>query len=241
MRKWTLATAVLLLTAPTWANTYFGGFEDTIGTEGTSSDYDYNDLVFSITGQNLALISNGNWYSKPVLGTSGTPFWNTHSFDGPNRNVGYCIYGGGNCGTGAGLDPSASYLASNSRQSVGDVYFSVDGQVNGDVEVKLANDHNVLGWYNLSDPNHINWFSDADDPGDTFHFTPRGDFGLVADNNGGLGQTFYSQDSYGTQDTASHFAFFGTAAPEPGQTGLFMVGLASLGLLLRRRMTAAKR
>jgi hypothetical protein len=252
MRKWILAA--LLLSAPAWANTYWGGFEDTVTTHHpqVTSDYDYNDLIFSISGQNLMLISAGNWYTKPALGNNGTPFWNNNSYDGngPNSkmNVGYCIYGGGNCGTGAGLDPSALYLASSNRKSVGNVYFSVNGPVSGDVDVKFSNDHDRLGWYSVSDPHSIHWFSNADSVGDTFLFTPGGDFGLVASNDNGssYGENFYSQDYYGTEDDRSHFAFFADPpetsradAPEPGQVGLLCIGLIGLGLVLKRRSAKA--
>lgn len=234
MRKWNLAAAVLLLTTPIWASTYFGGFEDTVSTPQATSDYDYNDLVFSLSGQNLTLLSNGTWYSKPVLGTSGTPFWNNNSYDGSKMNVGDCIYGGGNCG--GGLDPSALYLASHNKQSVDNVYFSANGSATGEIDLKYANDHNLLGWYNLSNPNSIHWLSGT--PGSAFSFTPDGDFGLIATN--GLGQNFYSQDGYGTQDDESHFAFFGAEAPEPGQIGLLAVGLIGLALFLKKRTGTAK-
>lgn len=236
MKKWIVAVAAIALAVPTWANTYFGGFDDTIGTPQVTSDYDYNDLVFSISGQNLNLISNGTWYTKPNLGTSGTPFWNNHSFDGANMNIGYCIYGGGNCG--AGLDPSALYLASHSQQSVDDVYFSVSGPLTGEIDIKYAGDHNSLGWYSVSSPNTIHWLSPSDGVGDVFSFTPNGDFGLVATN--GLGQDFYSQDCYGAQDDQSHFAFFATDAPEPGQVGLLAIGLLGVSLFLKKRAGIAK-
>lgn len=249
MRKWNLAAGVMLLTAPAWATTYFGGFEDTVSTRQATSDNDYNDLVFSITGQNLTLISSGNWYSKPVLGTNNTPFWNNNSYDGSQMNVGYCVYGGGNCGTGAGLYPNALYLASSSQKSVGDVYFSVNGPVDGEVEVKFSNDQDRLGWYSTSHPGSIHWFSNGDSVGDLFSFTPNGDFGLVASNSNGsiFGQNFYSQDWFGTQDDRSHFAFFAdppetftSDAPEPGQAGLLGFGLIGLCLLWRKQMARAK-
>jgi hypothetical protein len=240
MRKWTLVAAALLFTAPTtWASTYFGGFEDTVGTRYTYSDYDYNDLVFSITGQTLTLISNGTWYTKPHLGTNGTPFWNHSSSDGNEMNVGYCIYGGGNCG--AGLDRSALYLASRHKQSVENVYFSVNGSLTGEIDIKYTSDHNLLGWYSVGDPYHsIHWLSG--NVGSVFSFTPTGDFGLIASNNNGSiwGQNFYSQDYYGTQDDQSHFAFFAAEAPEPGQIGLLAIGLLGVSLFLKKRITTAK-
>ena len=235
MKKWTLVAAALLLTTPTWASTYFGGFEDTV-----RGDYDYNDLVFSISGQNLTLISNGTWYTKPTLGTNGTPFWNNQSGDGNKMNVGYCIYGGGNCG--AGLDSSALYLASQHQQSVSNVYFSVNGGVSGEVDIKLAADNDRLGWYSTSNPFALHWLSNADGAGDVFSFTPHGDFGLIASNNNGsiFGQSFYSQDRWGTQDDQSHFAFFSAEAPEPGQIGLLAIGLLGLSLFLKKRAGTVK-
>ncbi|HEY7306552.1 MAG TPA: PEP-CTERM sorting domain-containing protein [Bryobacteraceae bacterium] len=247
MRKWILAAAGLLLTLPAGASTYFAGFEDTVGTQ--HGDNDYNDLVFSISGQNLTLVSGGTWYTKPALGTNnGAPFWNHDSYDGSKLNVGYCIYGGGNCGTGAGLDPSASYLASSNGKSMGNVYFSADGTVSGEVDAKFSRDYDRLGWYSVSDPHSIHWFSNADSAGDVFSFTPGGYFGLVAssDNGSWLGQNFYSQDCYGTQDDDSHFAFFAdppetfrAEAPEPGQAGLLAIGLIGLGLVLKKKSRKA--
>jgi hypothetical protein len=117
------------------------------------------------------------------------------------------------------------------------VYFSAGGPVSGEIDVKFSNDHDRLGWYSVSDPHSIHWFTNADSVGDTFSFTPDGEFGLVASNNNGswLGQNFYSQDCYGTPDDASHFAFFGTAAPEPRDAGLLGLGLIGFGLLLKKK------
>jgi hypothetical protein len=119
------------------------------------------------------------------------------------------------------------------------VYFSATDLVEGHVDAKFANDHNLLGWYSLSTPDQINWLAGSGAPGASFQFTPNGDFGLVATN--GLGQNFYSQTAYGTSDVVSHFAYFDPVAPEPGQAGLLAIGLASLALFLRKRILAAKR
>ncbi len=230
MKKWTLFAAALLLTNTTWASTYYAGFEDTAGAH---SDYDYNDLVFSISSDNLSLISNGNWYNKPVLGANGAPFWNNHSYDGAQLNVGYCVYGGGNCG--GGLNGSAAYLAASNHGSAGDVYFHFTGggQVEINLKFKFADDNNQLGWYSLSDKDDVHWLSRNGNSMGIFDVSPTGDFGLIGTN--GLGQDFYSQDWNGTQDDASHFAFFGTDAPEPGQAGLLAIGLIGFSLLLRNK------
>ncbi len=229
-KKLTLVGAALLLSAPMFANTYYGGFEDTIG-----GDYDYNDIVFSLSGTGLNLMTQtGTYVNKPALGTNGNPFWNNSSFDGQNYNVGYCIYGGGNCNGGKALAPNALPLVNtyDHKSSVGDVSFSVAGTVTADVFLKITADTDNLGYYLLSDPNHT-FHQLTPDSNGMVSFTPTGDFGIAA-NNGS--QTFYSQDWIGTCDqNGSHFAFFSSTAPEPGATGLMAGGLVALGLLFRRK------
>src|SRR5438445_12419039 len=112
LTKWILlGAAALLLTSPVFATTYYGGFEDVGGSGG---DYDYNDLIFSLTGTNLTLnTATGVWFNRASAGVlntnaganglAGTPFWNNSSLDGAGgRNVGFAIYGGGAINGGVG-------------------------------------------------------------------------------------------------------------------------------------------
>ncbi len=222
---------------PVHADTYYGGYEDTVG-----GDYDYNDLVFSLSGAGLVLNSSGTWYpeSAATLGTSGTPFWNHSSFDGPNYNVGYCIYGGGSCNGGAALDSGANFLASSTKGSVNDVTFT-PGSSTATVILGIAADKNELGWFLTSDPTAINWIGGV---GGSDSFTPGGTFGLVGCNDwtgsSCAGTEFFSVTSDGNGgDSTSHFAFFGPAAvatPEPGTLGLVGSGLLALVGLRRRKV-----
>jgi hypothetical protein len=187
--------------------------------------------------------TDGAWYNQPVLGTSGTPFWNAASYDGPKFNIGYCIYGGGACNEGVAMDPGARYLAKagNSSATANNVYFTNDGRVSADIKMEISSDTDILGWYSLSNPYDVHWLNTSGQPG-FFSFNPQGSFGIAA-NNADIsvhGQTFYSSLVY--NNASSHFAFFGNnvaAAPEPGEMGLVGGGLLVAGFFLRKRQAKA--
>jgi hypothetical protein len=186
LTKWILVgAAVTLLTSPTFATTYWGGFED---TSGSGADYDYNDLVFQITGTNLTLhTTTGVWFNQAsagvlntgagAAGLAGTPFWNNSSLDGAGgRNVGFAIYGGGVINGGAALAPGYQYLATATGASVNDVFFSVSGDVSEQVPISITSATDSLGWQ-LASGGAIHLFSSCVQVSVTF--TTGGDFILI--------------------------------------------------------------
>jgi len=231
--------AAMLLAAPAWSATIYGGFEDTVG-----GDYDYNDLVFSLTGSGLSINLNGaNLYAEPTLngatgtyGLNGIPFWNNDSRDGAKENIGYCIYGGGNCNAGVALDPGADYVASSNTSKTGsanDITFTDSGTVGAAVTLHIAADTDTLYWYNVSTPGTLTAINPMGSLETSFTFTPNGTFGLAASNGS---QTFNSNTSASnnTMDSVSHFAFFVTPTPEPSTFLLLGAGFVALGSLRRR-------
>ena len=253
--KYVIAILMVLgYTASSQAGTVYVGYKDNAGP---SVDYDYNDLIFSLTSNSLQLSAAGLWQFKPTLsgdaynsanaGLQNTPYWNNSSYDGPQMGIGWCIYGGGNCNGGVGLDPTADYLTTNPNSpfgSVTDVTFTSTGSVGASIALKISTGTNLLGWYAVSDPSTIYWLNSPTTPLVTTSFTPTGAFGLVAENVS-LGMTFYSQTSVGgTQDSVSHFAFFADGgnmptlnsdlvsptAPTPEPTS-WLLGLSGFGFL----------
>jgi hypothetical protein len=240
LTKWIFGMVALLATSPVFGSTYWGGMED---QSGSHADYDYNDLVFSISGSSLSLnTSTGSWFNQAsagVLNTAsggagpvGTPFWNNASLDGAGGlNIGWCVWGGGACNGGAGAAPSAQYLAASTGGSVNDVYFSATGPVTEEVTLSMAAETDSLGWELVSGVGGIHLFPAGVQGPVTF--TPTGDFVLIGDISGAA--TLNSDIA--APDGLSHFAFFAAAtAPEPSTISLIAFAFLASTWISRKQI-----
>lgn len=232
-RNLILTGAAMLMASPVFASTYYGGFEDYATNKSMASDFDYNDIVFSLSSSSLSLkSSDGMWYSSPSVNQDGTPFWDNNSYDGSKKNVGYCIYGGGNCG--AALAPGAQFLANGNTpgKAANTVYFSTADSVATTVFLSITSANDTLYWYKIGN----NTLHQINNGLGSFSFNPGGDFGL-AGYNAATGRIFYTQINSDDPNEPSHFAFF-QPTPEPGTMGAMAGGLILLGTIYRRRKAA---
>src|SRR5579872_2845043 len=93
------------------SSAYYVGAED---RSGPSSDYDYNDFIFTFSGAGMTLNSNGTLSNPTTPNNDGSPFWDNASGDGAGKNFGNCLYtrAPNACTGGSPISPSAKYLSS---------------------------------------------------------------------------------------------------------------------------------
>ena len=211
----------------------YGGLEDTPGSTGVENMGDYNDLVFKMTGDFTTLAQGAQLspLTPSMINESGDIYWNQHSLDGSDYNLGYCVLGGGNCPYVGTPDATYSYLAGKDGSAPASILFNTEGPVTINYLLSVTSGANSLGWYDPSDPTVLHpLFSPSSGPGASITFMPSSVFALYSQNV--LGQTFSSiaAANIGESATQQHFAFIDdppgpSQAPEPATFYMMAAGL----------------
>ncbi len=260
------AASFFLLALPTLqAGTIFGGLEDTH----PNGDNDYNDLIYSLTGDLAIQSATGAMQGNPVLGIGGLPYWNNASMDGSNAaqqdtyNLGYCLYGGGACNGGTALavvTGPLDYYANSNGSAPTDIDFASSGAITASLLMRISGDQYVtpLFWYDPSDPTLLHQiFSPSASAGAVVSFTPSSTFGLAyilgsgascnyATGNGcsyNVNGAVYSQSSLNGAPKYDWqgFALFEDPPLEstPEPAGLPLIALGLTGIGVARRKSQA--
>ncbi len=235
-----LAVATTMTSAGTL---FYGGLEDSPGSSGYERNGDYNDMVWSMDGT-LTIGGSGTLIANPAVNETQSMFWDNKSLDGSKMNVGYCLYGGGNCASSMHGTVKTSYLdawATNTGGQVLDTTFTASGTITATLLAKITAYYAIdeLGWY---DPANGHWgtiFSGTLTPGTTVSFTPDSTFVLWTDH-GNAAQRMYSETNIGYNPSQTHFAFFQDPipSPEPSTLALLLPGLAVIAFGWRKTTRA---
>jgi hypothetical protein len=172
-------------------------------------------------------IHGGQFASGWSAGQNGSTFFNNTSWDGNNKNIGYCLAGGGNCAW-PGTPPGALAVytqSGNGNHNASNIYWGPNGASTATLELEIAGyaGSNVFGWYDIAkDPaiaaNRNVIFTGPNGPGTNSGFDPSGvnyAFFLLAN-----GTTLYT--SYGENE--QHFAVFDAG------NGSYIIGIEDLPL-----------
>ena len=230
-------------------------FADTVTVPGGSANFDSwsTSSLYTGTSTNTTFLQG--------------PFWNNGSFDGVDKNIGWCLTGP-NCNLS--INPGAlSYLGTTSGGFVNNFYFNNSGGGVVTMWLQLAQNasYDTIGWYNVLNPSQTGViFSGSTSTGSTVSFTPSAEYGLYLTDSR-VSDTFFTNDALNSNsDGDQHFAVFNdngsyivggedlpanqsdfdyndvviqiTSTPEPSAMLLLASGLLGLGVVRSRRKNA---
>jgi len=240
-----LAAAPLGLAGPV----IIGALEDGQGSSGIEKNGDFNDMIFELSGGNVAMLAPGAVFSNLTSASvdeTGTVFWDNPSGDGPDLGIGYCLLDEAKCSLAGAPLSNIQYLATPSGGSADNVTFDATGTVTLQLLGGITGNVNTLGWYDLDDPTVLHQLLvvptyAAGVSGETVTFTPDGAFALYSSD--GWGQVYSSVSGSNVDESADqqHFAFFidpPATVPEPSTAALIGLGVGFLGLGSLRRKRA---
>lgn len=248
-----LVAAGAFCAASASASTIVGGVEDLEPNTSIEGLGDYNDLMFSLSGAGLQIVSldGGTWSSLSevalqytVTNPPGGPFWNDPSLDdtpGSPKNVGYCletVSSTNNCSLALSTPAVDQYLSIGNAPD-NNFYFTFSGGLLTAVQLariaKLA-PYESLDWYDPLDPSVQGpVFAAGSANGTVTSFSPTPIFGLYFaesfDNS-----SFFTQNSLDSGPAAgtseSRFAMFEDSSPVPEPRTMMLFGVGAVMLML---------
>jgi len=159
-----------------------------------------------------------------TAGQGGETYFNSTSFDGNWKNVGFCMAGGGNCNPISGNPGALPFWAVSPTDAPENILFNASGTGNtASLLISIAGlkGSDVFGIYNVADPTQmITLGSGAGVTSADFNPADLGwaQYGFFLSNHYG---TFYSQDgvSGGADSGNQHFVVF------QGDGGTYFLGM----------------
>lgn len=151
-----------------------------------------------------------SWGKAPTNSATNNPYWNNLSWDGANKNVGFCLVSTSNCGSPV-APGNIPYLGQSNGSAFLNVYFNnTGGPVTATFDAQIAGNaaQDTIGWYEVSNPSQLHvLFSGVTTAGQTVTFNPTGEYGLYFADTA-VSDTFYSDAALGSDSSYQHFAIF---------------------------------
>jgi len=187
------------------------------------------------TADSLQGTSGYGWQSwtTAVLNQNRSPYWDSGSWDGSQKNIGYCLTASGGCSQlGASPPGTIPYWGAASGVADPNMFFQASGSSNAAVQLTIAGNAgtNRFGWFETNAAGTLigarHELFDGATNGTNATFSPTSYFGYYL-TDGKSNTTWYSLSTGNPsgQTTQQHFAIF---APTGSST--FWIGMEDLPL-----------
>ena len=172
-------------------------------------------------------------WTSAVLNENGTPYWDSGSWDGSQKNIGYCLTASGGCTQLGSTAPGAvPYWGAPSGAADPNMFFQASGASNAAVQLTIAGNAgtNKFGWFETNATGALigathQLFSGATS-GTSATFAPTSYYGYYL-TDGKTNTTWYSLSTGNRigQMADQHFAIFRATGPST-----FWIGMEDLPL-----------